>query len=297
MVDFVNPGRHSFVFCTVCDEDIYRAFAPEDLANTLRRELELRGISMMQGPPNCPNPLSLAVQLHPHATNVYEIVVQTWFQVTQQINLDEIFKSFINAWNMTIGSRNIDFLFPGSYRAVTEYRSGNMNPDYSLPISVIRSGSSYVCASVYASGGIAGSIVGAITGLLPANPIYQVTYERETISGNSIPVWGVGNWFDRTTMSNVLSSNLPRLVGNEINPLNVSTVSRDAARVATDAVTGAASGVADGVKSFVGENLPNILPISNNEFQTLKTVAVTGAFIFGGFLLLSAINKGLGTSK
>lgn len=287
----VNVGKHLIAYSVVCDEDIKNAVIPQNLADVLRREYELQGVPVENAPANIRNPLVIGVRLNGHVTGVYEVVTQIWFNNRSGIDLDILLRCFINAWNRTVGSRGRDYIFPGSYRAIFDASNGVTNPDYSLPLDVIRSGSQYTCASAISGGGIAGGIVGLFTGIVPVAKIYQVTYQIEHFGEGAIPVWGVGNWYDRLTMSDVLITNQERLLNTTINPLTVSSVARETATEAGHVVVDAARGVADGVRTMVPDNWPNILPISNNEFQMIKNVAVVGGLVFGGVLLFNSINR------
>lgn len=287
------PGKYAFVFNMSVDGDVYRAVNPPDLSGALNQKLSYFPLIVGSGPVGCNNSLVIGFENKLHIAGVYQITTLVWFDLHESIDIRMIEKCFIDAWNQTVGHRSSTFLFPG-----TEDIQLVENLNYNSAYEVFESGSQFSAASAREAGGITGFFSGVVSIFAPIQKIYQCQFEYTKFT-SPIPVWGVTNLVDRSTMSNILISNDPRLIGKEINELTVARLIRETVTEVAHQVDGLADPASRAVQEqlnnltrFVSENNP--IPFSMNEIQTFKSVAIGGLIIFGGFLLIKGVNKGTG---
>ena len=241
-------GTWTFCYAVVSNTDVWRSINPASLSGAMNLELARRGFIVGSGPSNISNSLVVSFRQLAHILDTYETVLQVWFTAPNPFDERNIHACFVRAWNQTV------------------------SPQYPFPHSPSLNDS-------------IDDINGGRLRILPYAGYSQIDCDMVQYVSNP-PLFGSTSVVDRATMSAILTSNQPSLVGREVNPLEIAAAANraisSAGRIASDAVDRAATyareqlgNLADYGTSALQRS--GLLPFTTNELQTIgSAVAVIG---------------------
>ena len=241
-----TAGKWTFCYAVVSNTDVWRSINPASLSGAMNLELSRIGLTVTGGLNGASNSLVVSFKQLAHLIDTYETVLQVWFHASSSFDENAVHRAFVVAWNQTVRR---DYPFP------------NSSPPYgdiNLAVSRTINGGRTWFSSGYS----------------------QVDCDIQQYTDRA-PIFGATG-IDRLTISNILTSNQPNLVGRDLNPVTIAELSRSAVSATSGAVRAVGSTareVAGNLAEYGAQELQRsgLLPFSTNELQAIgSAVAVIG---------------------